>query len=302
MGLTIGLVGCGRWGSNHLRTLNALKSTGRIGRVVVCDIDAQKLKAVDADAVYTSLRPMLEQEQLDGLAIVTPPETHVELAREALQRNLPLLVEKPLALEHEDAKAFLTSLSEHNLLVVGYILRHHHGVQRLRSSKIRDVLGNIASVRYERQTVRQRPEGAEPISTLGVHGLDLIAWLLNQSLMAGTIETKSVTTDTALIEMAFQSGQKGAFDVAWNAPEERRLLHVEGGLGRATLDFGSGRLDITSSGTTTTVHSSGRDALHEEWCYFLDHLQAGGKHTLPPVDRLLDQSAWIHTHGVNGSA
>ena len=83
MGLTIGLVGCGRWGSNHLRTLNALKSTGRISRVVVCDIDPEKLKDVDADAAYTSLRSMLEQEQLDGLAIVTPPETHVELAREA---------------------------------------------------------------------------------------------------------------------------------------------------------------------------------------------------------------------------
>ena len=82
MDLTIGLVGCGRWGINHLRTLMSLRSIGRLGRVVVCDIDSTKLDALEADATYPSLTQMLEDEQLDGLAIVTPPDTHVALARQ----------------------------------------------------------------------------------------------------------------------------------------------------------------------------------------------------------------------------
>lgn len=72
MKLTIGLVGCGRWGSNHLRVLQTLKSEARLHRVVVCDIDAKKLEAIEADATYASLSQMIEQEELDGLAIVTP--------------------------------------------------------------------------------------------------------------------------------------------------------------------------------------------------------------------------------------
>ena len=54
MGLTIGLVGCGRWGAVHLRTLQNLKSTGHVRRVVVCDIDADKLAHIQADATYAS--------------------------------------------------------------------------------------------------------------------------------------------------------------------------------------------------------------------------------------------------------
>ena len=298
MRITVGLVGCGRWGSNHLRTLKALKSSGRITRVVVCDIDPETLSAVDADATYASLSRMLEVENIDALAIVTPPDTHLALAREGLQHGLPLFVEKPLALHHDDAVDFLTSLPQNSVLIVGYILRHHHGVNRLFSSPVQEAVGELVSVHYQRQTVRDRPHDAEPISTLGVHGLDLIAWLLNQPLMFGKTVSKTVSADTASLEMVFPTGQRGAFEVAWSAPEERRLLHIEGDLGRASLDFGTGTIELTSkTGTAATVHSTGNDALLEEWNHFLDHLDVEGQHALPSVERLLDQSEWIHTYG-----
>jgi len=297
MSITVGLVGCGRWGSNHLRTLKTLKSSGRITRVVVCDIDPQTLSTVDADATYGSLSRMLEKESIDALAIVTPPDTHLALAREGLQNGLPLFVEKPLALHHDDAVDFLTSLPQNTVLIVGYILRHHHGINRLFSPPVQEIVGEVVSVHYQRQTVRERPHDAEPISTLGVHGLDLIAWLLNQPLMRGKTLSKTVSADAASLEMVFPSGQRGAFEVAWSAPEERRLLRVEGDCGRASLDFGTGSIDFTSkTGTVATVHSTGNDALFEEWSYFLDHLDTEGQHTLPSVERLLDQSEWIHTH------
>ena len=50
MELTIGLVGCGRWGANHLKVLNTLKSTGQLHRIAVCDIDPKKLESIQADA------------------------------------------------------------------------------------------------------------------------------------------------------------------------------------------------------------------------------------------------------------
>ena len=39
MELTIGLVGCGRWGANHLATLVALREEGLLTRIVVTDAD-----------------------------------------------------------------------------------------------------------------------------------------------------------------------------------------------------------------------------------------------------------------------
>lgn len=300
MKLTIGLVGCGRWGSNHLRVLQALKSEARLHRVVVCDIDAKKLEAIEADATYASLSQMLENEELDGLAIVTPPDTHVALAREALASTLPLLVEKPLALDHETAVDFLTNLTN-NVLVVGYILRHHHGLKHLRSPEGKAMLGEVMSVRYERQTLRPRPRGAQPISTLGVHALDLIAWLLNRPLMSGKVLNRTITSDTASVGLTFPNGKQGAFEVAWSASTERRLLHVEGTSGRATLDFGSGTITMSNAGEEKTIQSTGSEPLLEEWNHFLNHLNTPEQHVYPPIERLVDQSEWLRTYGVEDS-
>ena len=297
MGLTIGLVGCGRWGTVHLRTLQNLKSTGHVRRVVVCDIDADKLARIQADATYTSFGQMLEHEQLDGVAIVTPPKTHVDLALEALAHSLPVLVEKPLAVDHEAANDFLHSLLENTVLVVGYILRHHYAIKHLHSPRIHDLLGEIRSVHYQRQTTRERPVGAQPISTLGVHALDLIAWLLGQPLMSGEVVKKSTTADAASVNLVFPTGHEGSFEVAWSASQERRLLHIEGALGEATLDFGTGDIDITSEHGRTSFQSMGNEALVEEWKHFLAHFTASKQHIFPSVERLIDQSAWLHTHG-----
>ena len=297
MGLTIGLVGCGRWGTVHLRTLQNLKSTGHVRRVVVCDIDADKLADIQADATYTSFGQMLEREHLDGVAIVTPPNTHVDLARETLMHSLPVLVEKPLAVDHEVANDFLNSLKENTVLVVGYILRHHYAIKHLQSPRIQDLLGEVRSVHYQRQTVRERPIDAHPISTLGVHALDLIAWLLDQPLMSGEVVNKSTTADTASVNLVFPTGHEGSFEVAWSASQERRLLHVEGALGQATLDFGTGDIDITSERGRTSFQSMGNEALVEEWKHFLANLNASKQHVFPSVERLIDQSAWLHAHG-----
>ena len=43
MDVAIGLVGCGRWGTNHHRILATLRTEGRIHRLVVCDIDARQM-------------------------------------------------------------------------------------------------------------------------------------------------------------------------------------------------------------------------------------------------------------------
>ena len=43
MTLTIGLIGCGRWGTIHHATLMSLKQEGYLDRLIVCDIDATAL-------------------------------------------------------------------------------------------------------------------------------------------------------------------------------------------------------------------------------------------------------------------
>ncbi len=54
-------------------------------------------------AIYSSIEVMLEKEKPDFLDIITPPETHLEFCRLALERGIPVVCQKPLAPTLADA-------------------------------------------------------------------------------------------------------------------------------------------------------------------------------------------------------
>ena len=295
MGIVIGLVGCGRWGTNHLRVMTRLQNEGLVQRVVVCDVDGERLANIRADATYANLESMLSAEALAGVAIATPPETHLSLARMVLDKNLPLLLEKPLSNNHAASKTFLAELPNQSILVVGYLLRHHEGLLQTQTAAFSKAVGSIQDVVYTRRTRRTRPDGATPISTLAVHAADTLAWLLAQPLMQGETVHAVHSENAASWRMRFPTGQTGAFDVAWASNDERRLVEIKGTRGRARIDFGSHEMTITdSSGVVVrTERLAGSEPLLAEWIHFLNSIKAGSPCVFPDIERLLDQSEWL---------
>ncbi|MDA3821508.1 MAG: Gfo/Idh/MocA family oxidoreductase [Bacteroidales bacterium] len=53
---------------------------------------------------YTNYLEMLDQEKPDVVDIITPPETHIEMCREAADRGIHIVCQKPLAPSFEEAK------------------------------------------------------------------------------------------------------------------------------------------------------------------------------------------------------
>ena len=295
MGIVIGLVGCGRWGTNHLRVMTRLQNEGLVQRVVVCDVDEERLANIRADATYANLESMLSAEALAGVAIATPPETHLSLARMVLDKNLPLLLEKPLSNNHAASKTFLAELPNESILVVGYLLRHHEGLLKTQTAAFSKAVGSIQNVVYTRRTRRTRPDGATPISTLAVHAADTLAWLLAQPLMQGETVHAVHSENAATWRIRFPTGQTGAFDVAWASNDERRLVEIKGTRGRARIDFGSHEMTITdfSGAVVRTERLAGSEPLLAEWIHFLNSIKAGPPCVFPDIERLLDQSEWL---------
>ena len=50
------------------------------------------------------MRDLLQDDQVQGVDLSTPAETHAELAIEVMQAGKDVFVEKPMALTLEDAK------------------------------------------------------------------------------------------------------------------------------------------------------------------------------------------------------
>ena len=99
----IALVGCGYWGKNLCRNFQAL---GALSAVVDATENGQATaRSISPDAQITnSLVNVLQNHQIQGVALATPAQTHAELAIQALRAGKDVFVEKPMALSVDDAE------------------------------------------------------------------------------------------------------------------------------------------------------------------------------------------------------
>ena len=90
------VVGAGRWGLNHVKALNRLKSLGG-----VVDKDKTVTDQIASNfpmcKTFSSLKDAFDYD-FDGYIVSSPPNTHFEISKKLLSMKKPLLVEKPIAL------------------------------------------------------------------------------------------------------------------------------------------------------------------------------------------------------------
>ena len=294
MEVTIALVGCGRWGSQHLRTLQELKSEQRIHRIVVCEIDEHVRRHILADAKYAGIEDALAHETIDAVAIVTPPESHEALIRLVLRNQLPAIVEKPLTARYQDSLQLLQEFRTSDHLLVGFLLRYHPGIQHLHRLINEVSAGRIEHLAYVRKTLRAKPKNADPLHELAIHGLDLVAWLTDSTLLSMQNLEYVKTPTSVLITLEHTRAGHSTIDVAWEAQEEVSMLHIETSILRASLDFRTG--EFQSCRKATGVRESQvfvQQALREEWLFFLQTLQNHNHGVTPSIEELQDLTMWM---------
>jgi len=89
-------------------------------------------------------------DHVDGVLIATPNHSHYPLARVALEKHVPVLIEKPLTTTYADAIE-LCELARKNTTVisVGYKTRHFPSVRLLKRLLANGWLGRINRFHYE---------------------------------------------------------------------------------------------------------------------------------------------------------
>src|SRR5438105_11683137 len=128
---SVALVGCGHWGRNLARNL------ARLGALtIVSDADPVLLEGVRT--LYPGVRvtpdatAAVHDPTVDACVIATPPVTHFDLARQAIEAGKDVFVEKPLALTVRDGEALVALAEQHGrILMVGHILEYHPAIEKL---------------------------------------------------------------------------------------------------------------------------------------------------------------------------
>jgi len=146
--LDIALVGCGKAADQHVSEIKKLKNA-RI--VAVCDREllmAEQLAIrYDVREYYSDFDRMLQQVRPDVVHITAPPQSHVTLAKKALDAGCHILVEKPLALDHEEAEYLIDHVVRSNRkMTIGYTYYFDPIARVMRTMIQEGVLGEIVHV------------------------------------------------------------------------------------------------------------------------------------------------------------
>lgn len=143
------LIGCGRIARNHIA---AAKIAGfRI--VALCDIDtdaAIQLAAtsgIENATIYSDYHIMLDKIKPDVVSIATPSGSHAAIAIACCKAGCNTIIEKPVALSHEDAYTIKESAKENHVMVtVCHQNRYNPSVMKAMEIVRSGMLGKIYSV------------------------------------------------------------------------------------------------------------------------------------------------------------
>jgi predicted dehydrogenase len=102
--IRVGLIGCGRIARAHVPYIRSYKGAIIVG---LCDSNPRQAEEMarrcSISNVYGDPAQLLKEQQLDVVHILTPPQTHADVAVLAMEAGVNVLVEKPMAVSVEEA-------------------------------------------------------------------------------------------------------------------------------------------------------------------------------------------------------
>ena len=186
--MRIGLIGLGRIGAFHARTLLELP---HVKELVVTDAVPSVAKSVaeEVGATLVDSPQALFERGVDGVVIASSTPTHAELIRAAVARGLPTFCEKPVTQGAEQAIALREELADSEVPVqIGFPRRFDAAYVAARDQAQSGALGYLHTVRST--TLDPAPPPSAYIAASGgifhdcaVHDFDSVRWATGQEVV-----------------------------------------------------------------------------------------------------------------------
>ena len=127
----IGVVGAGHLGKHHIKHLSNHSGVELVG---VFDINTESLKNICSEFSVKALQSIEEIiSSCDAVHIVTPTNTHFDIAKKFLDHKKDVFIEKPITNTVEEASSLISLAKENGCIIqVGHIERFNPTINRLK--------------------------------------------------------------------------------------------------------------------------------------------------------------------------
>lgn len=228
----IALIGCGYWGKNLARNLDALNVLH-----LVCDPSEHGRNTANEIApnveTSTDFNDAIQREGIDAVVIATPAETHFDLASRAMESGRDVFVEKPLALSAEEGEQLLKLADQHDrILMVGHLLEYHPAVLRLRELVEEGELGRVNYIYSNRLNFGRVRTEENALWSFAPHDVAVILRIIGELPKSVTCTGGSYITpnlaDATVSTLHFAAGQRAHVFVSWLNPFKEQKLVIMG--------------------------------------------------------------------------
>lgn len=253
----VGVVGLGAIAQHYLAAVER-SPKWRLG--AVCDLREGALPDIGDVPRYRDHRLMLRDADLDAVVVTAPNDAHALICTDVLEVGLPVCVEKPLALNPEQARGITAVAGGSGVLFTAFHRRRNDHVRALVDEAARR--GGVRGVRVRYLERIEEHTGGEEwyldpgrcgggcVADNGPNAFDLVR------LFLGEVRLRDVAIDRdergvdrrAQVRLAADSGAAAEVELDWSYPGEVKDVRVEFADGStATADMLAGFPGFKSS-------------------------------------------------------
>ncbi|MFT8322739.1 MAG: Gfo/Idh/MocA family oxidoreductase [Bacillus sp. (in: firmicutes)] len=246
----VGIIGIGGMAQAHISGLQAVP---QFTITSICDIDEDKLiKAGDQLTIlseyrFTDFHHLIDSEEVDVVISVTPNNFHASILEYCIEKNKPILAEKPFTLNYEEAEKLVEKYKKNPIpCMVGFSYRYTPAFRFVRELLEEGRIGKVhcfslqylqgwGSISYKTPYVwrfNKEVTGTGTLGDLGSHMIDMAHYLFGSfdevsSKMASFVtQRKSMDSeetvefeidDFASFQASMKNGSVGIFQTTRNA-------------------------------------------------------------------------------------
>ena len=243
------VIGVGSLGQHHARNYTELAKEGKTEFVGVCDASeetAAKIGEKNNCNYFTDWRELLDK--VDAVSIVTPTETHAEIACAFLEKGVHVLVEKPIARTLEEADKMIAAAQKTGAkLMVGHLERYNPAMIALRPHVTNPLYFEIHRV----SPFPNRSLDVDVVLDVMIHDLDAIQWLVGENVNVSAIHAVGIPVisdkvDAANARIEFENGAVANITASRIGTEKIRKTRFYQTNAYVVLDYATKFASLTS--------------------------------------------------------
>ncbi len=232
--ISIGVIGCGHWGPNHIRTFSQLSGS----EVIMCaDSDPSRIGAIKTlfpnIKTTENYQDILNNKDIDAVCISTPTATHFKIVKESLGVGKHVLCEKPLSLSAEECQKLgdLAEKQKKNLMV-GHVFLFNQGIISLKEHLQSGELGDIHYAHSERTNLGPFRYDVNALWDLAPHDISIFNYLFDSCPISTSARgqkcLKTNLEDLAFVTLEYPKDILVNIHVSWLDPRKVRQITIVG--------------------------------------------------------------------------